>query len=695
MAKLSTEDRDKIVAQALREILWARKYKQGKVKNWQINEQMYYGVKLAQPEARANVQLGRMQGYVHDILSKIRRPLVFKFKKTKNSQLERVKLLNALREFDRKNDHWDIKDLAGKKQMVIYGREIFSYSADSMDGRYRTHLENIDVYDFLVDPSAGGLDLEQGLYMGDYGTVLLRDQLEDGMKSGEYSKQETQNILDGVGNNTEVNQEETNKLTRMYGQNTIGKKELQNQDKFKFWRWFTTFKGERYYLVLQERAGKAIVVDPLEEHFTPNEMFPRGAWPYWTAAAFIDMTEFWSPSYCDYVREVFMAQDVSIDQMLDNAEAINKPMKIVNTDAIENLAELKYRRDGVIRTKNQIDADKAIQYVKTIPIDTPMKVFQQLEEIAQANSGVTKEARGTADPDGKVAIYQGNKAEIADRFGLLDMSYSFGYERFAHLYEIGVRDHLTKKIAIDVVGPDGVETVEVSKRDIFKKKDEHFAIAVESSSDEMMQATAEKVARHNFLQKFIDADNAAAIQHPTATPLINHKKAFEMLAAMFEMKPEDIAELLDVSEYSISQIMAEADRDIESLEMGEKIKPNPAANTDYMQRIKDWLTEHIEDLDEPTKKRFFAYMDSLGGTVAVNAARDVMKHYIKALDGIAAGVELPPDLNLKSIAGGAMPGNPIAPAPAAPAPAPAAPVGLPQQPAQPPAALPAAPAPIQ
>ena len=40
------------------------------------------------------------------------------------------------------------------------------------------------------------------------------------------------------------------------------------------------------------------------------------------------------------------------------------------------------------------------------------------------------------------------------------------------LYEIGVRDHLTKKVAIDMIGPEGIETEEVSKRDIFHRGDQ-------------------------------------------------------------------------------------------------------------------------------------------------------------------------------------------------------------------------------
>jgi hypothetical protein len=669
--------RDKIVAQSLREILWDRRYKQGKVKNWQKNEQMYYAVKITTSESRANVDLGRMQEFVHTLLSKIRRPLIFKYTKRKESQLRRVKLLNAVREVDRKNDNWDIKDLVAKKQGVVYGRAVFCYYADSIDG-YKSHLENVDVYDFLIDPAGGGIDIEQAKHMGNYGVVFMRDELEAGVKSGDFLKAETNEILDGIGNNTEVNQEETNKLTRMFGQNTIGKKELQNEDKFRFWRWVTTFEGERYYLVLQEKAGRAIRVEKLTDMTSPTKQFPKGAWPFWSWAAFPDLTEFWTPSYCDYVREIFMAQNVSIDQMLDNAEAVNKPMKKVNVNAIENMAELKYRKDGIIKVKGDFDVDKAFQTVLTPSIDTPLKVFDQLEKIQEKASGVNSDVKGASDPDGKVAIYEGNKAAIADRFGLLDISYSFGYTRFARLHEIGVRDNLTKKIAVEMIGPDGIEVVEASRRDIFKKGDE-FGVTVESSSDDMMVAAAEKEMKLNFIQKWIDSQNARLAQSPTAQLYVNPQKAFEMQGKIMGLKPEEIKELLDVQNYGTDDILSEAEEDIESLLNGDEIKPNPAANNAYLQRFVDWLTNHEEDMDDKTFQTFTDYMTNLQPIIIKNEARAVNTHAVNTMNNLQPGAQPPPPGGI--LGGGPPPGapapNPTAPAPAIMPPAPAQPNPLP------------------
>ncbi len=599
--------RDKIVAQALSEISFARRYKQGKVKNWQKNEDLYYGKKLVVTEAVANVDLGRMQEFVHTLLSKVDSPLVFKFTKRKEAQLRRVQRLNALRSIDQQLNDWDIKDLVGKKQGVIYGRAIYSYYADSYNG-YCAHLDNVDVYDFLIDPSAGGIDLELARNLGRYGVVKDKSELKQGAKDGIYLKYETQTLIDGSGNATESSQEETNKRARSYSQNTVTQKENSDLDKFKFWEWYTTFEGTRYYLLLNESGATAIRVEEL------TTLFESNMWPFWSWAAFPDLTEFWTPSYCDYVREIFMAQSVSINQMLDNAERVNKPQKVVNITAIENLAEIKYRRDGYIKVKGDFDANKAIQILQTPSINTPIQVFNVLESIQEKASGVTAAAKGEGDSSGKVGIYEGNAANTADRFGLLNKSYAFGYKRFAKLYEYGVREHLTKKVAVDILGPDGVEVEEVSKRDIFWK-DDKFGIMVEASNAETQVSESDKRTKIAFLA------NQASAQAANPTKIMNDKKAFEIQAGIAGFTEEEIRELMDVSEFGNAQLMSEAERDIEMILDGKEVKPNAHANTAYKQRFVDYMQDHQEDIDSEQFNQFANYVTGLDQIIMQNMVR--------------------------------------------------------------------------
>ena len=456
----------------------------------------------------------------------------------------------------------------------------------------------------MIDPACGGIDIENAFFMGRWGVVKTIKQLKDGVKNKIYNKEAVSRLIESGGNSTEENQEETNKRSRSYDQETIGDKENNNHNKFKLWEWFTTYEGERYY-ILMDNSGQWIRCEKL------SDMFSCNTWPFWTWAAFPDLTEFWTPSYCDYARDLFLAQDASIGQMLDNADAINKPMRAVDVSAIDDVTKLKYRKDGIIPVKKGVDINRAYQTVITPSINTPIQVFEILEGIQEKASGVTAQAKGTSDEKGKVGIYQGNEAAMVDRFGLLNKSYSFGYKRFAKLYENGVKDHLIKKIAIEILGPNGVEVKQISKRDLYKKGDE-YGITVEDSNAEMMASKQDRNEKLAFLASEVN------------NPMINKKKSFEMRALISGLSEEDVRQLLDTNSYGNEKLMSEADRDLESLLMGEVIEINDAANNQYKQRMVDYLRDHKEDINDRQFFAISAYIDSLEDVIFRNEARKLV-----------------------------------------------------------------------
>lgn len=617
-------DIDEITKQSLREIVHDRTHKALKMTMWHKNEDMYYNKKVMLKEARSNVNLARGQEFVHTLLSKIKTPSQFKFSKRKESQLQRVNRLNALRIQDAKNDFWNIKDLVGKKQAIIYGRAIYSYYADSIDGVYAPHNENVDVYDFLIDPSAGGIDIEKAKHLGRFGVIKTRQELEQAKKDKTYIRENIEQLLVGDGNAIEKTQEDINKDNRTWNQDTGRDKKLHDKDEFKFWEWFTTYKGERYYLLLSEQQGMAIRIEKLVNMFPPTKQYKLGAYPFYTWAAYVDLTEFWSPAPLDYARDILQAQDVSINQLLDNSEAVNRPQKAVQVDSIESLAELKYRKDGIIRVKSGVNIDTAIKMLQVPSITTPIQVFNILESILQKSSGVTDASKGMADEDGRLGIYEGNVESAQERYGLIYDPYTMALERFARLYEIGVRNHLTKKVAVDMIGPDGIETEMVSKRDIYNKDDD-FSVSVEATNADKILSNSQQKAKLIFL-------NAEA-----GNPILNPKKVFEIKASIAGFDQDTIKEMLDTSEYGNAELMAECARDIESLLAGDEIKPNAYANNAYKQKMLDFMIDHQEDMKEDIFKGFVEYIQSLEPIIFRNEVRMIKQFEMNQLQATASG----------------------------------------------------------
>ena len=314
----------------------------------------------------------------------------------------------------------------------------------------------------------------------------------------------------------------------------------------------------------------------------------------------------------DAARELVMGKATTINQMMDNSEKINKPMRKIQAGAIENLAQLKYRREGNIIVKKDIDINKAFQIVETPAINAPLVVFDKLDMIMQRSTGVTAGAQGADSNNSgdKVAIYEGNQANSADRFGLFNKSYSFGYKCFARLYEAGVREHLIKKEAIDILGPDGIEIELISRNDIFWKNDK-FGVMVQSSNAELALSDNDKKLKLTFL----------SVQDKDPNSVQNKKKSYEMQALIAGFQDEEVRQLLDKSEFGNEEIMSDADRDIEMILDGQNIPPNPEATTAYKQRFVDYMTKNTFDLDSDEFMRLSNYVAQLQPIITKNTVR--------------------------------------------------------------------------
>ena len=436
--------------------------------------------------------------------------------------------------------------------------------------------------------------------MGRGGILKNVKEIKEGIKNGSYYRTEGNELISSDGDNPET-QEDRDAKNR-YVTMIQGDKELRTKGVFKFWEWYTTYEGTRYYLFLNEH-GKVLKVVELKELFA-NDMYP-----FFTVAAYPDLTEFWTPSPLDGVREVIMAKATAINQMLDNAESINRPMKAFTEGSVVNPLLLKYRKDGLVPMRKNVDIDKALKFFPVTPLTTSLQVYDKLDVITSTQSGVTNGARGNAEED-KVGIYEGNQANAADRFALVQDSEADGQERFAQLYLNGLKEHLNSKIAIEMIGLKGVEYTEVSKKDIRTKKD--FNVVVTTAGSE------------NTLQQKESRDKLSFIAQNKQNPLLNQKVLIESEATIAGFNIDEVKAMLD-TEYGNAELMAEAARDIQQILAGKTIKPNQAANTAYSQKILDFLRDNEEHLTKKPDvvKKLFDYIGSLEPIIQRNEEKAI------------------------------------------------------------------------
>jgi hypothetical protein len=656
MALAHYKKRDELAKQALKEIDFSYRYKKARMTSWNKNEDMMnpdksspsvispYGGSTNQADTRAQVPLYKMHGYVHTILSKIDSPLTFKYTKGETADLKKSKLMNSIKDKDAKIGRWNFKDLMGKRDAAIYGRAIYLYMTRNDKGQYRSLLNLIDPKDFLIDPDVGGLcteeedgsGVEKAAYLGWWNTKLTRAQITKGIKDGIYYKKVAEELIAGGTNTKATTNQDNDKDNRK--PSGAPRERYKNENQFIFYTWITTDENDdRYYLVLTP-SGDCIRCEPWKD------IRRSGKYPIWTWAAFPDPREFWTPSYCDFARGIFQAQEKSINQSLDNSEQINRPQTAVNVDYVRNLAQVRYRKDGYIEIEGNVDVNRVLQTRQTPPIEGPFKVYDKLESIVESESGVTADVKGTSDED-TLGIYEGNLMQAGDRFGLLNKSYAEGYYRFAVLHKEGVMQDLKKKMAVQILGPMGLEIEMVSARDL-KPYQNDYDILVESSLAEAQSNLADSKNKLTFLGAY------------KGDQTINQKVLFETQATIAGVDDDTIKRLLDTSDYNAIEVVAQADEAFQIILGGETPPLYKDANTAFLQRLHDLSDKYDHELSSEQHAAVFSYIDNITPIVERNAARSVVAESAKAglisgggrmVDGaelkdaeLAAGESIPP-----------------------------------------------------
>lgn len=609
--------RDKIKNQVAQEITFERMQKQPVIDEWHKNELVLQ--KMLSKEERANVDLGEGISFVNTYLSKINSPYNFKYEKGDEADLKAAKTYNAIKEKDAKSGRWAYKVMLARIELIQYGRYIFEYHADSVKG-YRSHLTNVPCYQFLIDSSAGGADIENAFYMGRGGIVKTKQQIEEGVRSGLYLRTESQALFSSTSTTTQTPEDKDaeNRWLKLIATRNI----MPKKDQWKFWEWYTTFEGKRYYVLYTETGNEAIRIVPL------TDIFASGLFPFFSVAAYPDLNMFWTPAPLATVRESIMAKATSINQMIDNGEAINRPMKAFKVDAIKNPALLKFRKDGLIPVKKDVDIDQAVKFFPVIPLTTSIDVYDKLDSIIATQSGVTNAARGIADED-KVGIYEGNQQAASDRFSLIGDSEADGQYRFAQLYLNGIDEHMTGKVALEMVGINGVEFKQVSKKDLKHNSDLNIVV-VTAGAEESLEA----VKTRNKLQ---------FLASKTGLPTYNQRVLGEMEASIVGFNIDEVKRLLDTKDDSNAEIQSEAARDIQSLLDGDDIEPNQVATTAYKQKIVDYLRDQEENIKPDQAARIFAYLDTLDEIIMRNMQvkidETLAAEGLPSQAGLAAGME--------------------------------------------------------
>jgi len=586
---------DILLAQSLKEYDIAVKYRSPRVVNsWYKNEDLYFQRKKKEIQGRHNIQLGEMQGFVDTLISKTDDPPAIQFEPRKEADSRKAEKVTKAWEIDSSvtRGDWAFKDLLGKKQNALYGRAIYKYYAQS-EPQYSSNLLLVDVYDFLIDPQAGGEDTEYAKFLGhDNIFKSIYEAEEDPL----YDSRQVLLVKLGLGRNKENNNdnEQRDKQNRA---STLGltPDKYQSEETLKICEWYTTYKGKRYLVAFDRFSRKWLRVEKLKDIFQTAE-YANGdpLWPLDSWATHPDKFEFWTPSPADQVRECIQAKSLLVSQAFDNRMYNNFGMKAYDIDMFPNPALLEPRWAGLVPVSTKLSG-RSIQdgiYEFRYPaLNDTTQLYDILTTEKGSNSSITPATQGMAEANKKVGVLEGELAQSADRMGLFNRSYGRFWTKMGKRYLNGLKEHLTEEMAIKMVGEKGVKWDKLIKQDL----NSDFDINLVGMGAEIAADARKKRQQYQVLLS------------ERMNPLVNQKTLESKLLELAEFEQPEINDLLDVNNQANKQLQLMAAEENEEM-LKKDVEPNKEADTAHVRKHLDFLNEN--DVKPEVHQRILNHMQA-------------------------------------------------------------------------------------
>ena len=575
---------DKLVSIAVLQVQTASKFKQKRMEDIAQNEEYYYGKKRKTLKGRFSLNLPVMSGFVDTLLSKIDDPPVVNFGYTDLADLKRSLKVNSAWKIDSDTNHgnWNFKDRCEKKLAIFSGRGISKYFADS-DPKYKSHLEVVDHNNFLCEPKGGG-HLSNHSFMGETNIWKTGHDLKNG---DIYKQTQVAELLNAL--NTEdfkQNEDLYKEATERY--DSLGLDIKSNTyvgvPTVRFIEWYMTHEGQRYYLLFEYSTGIWVKAHKLVDVFE-SDIYPYTSW-----ATNPDAFNFWSKAPADDARPLCEIMDVLFTQTINNRQKINAGMRGYDFEAVPDPSQLEYRPDGLIEFKLAPGKriHDAVYEFKTEGLDGTIDLIGIVDSFLGRKTGVTSDIQGAAEEDMKVGVYFGNLQQVADRLGLFNKSYKEAWAEKGLRYWHGLKEHLTEKMAVKMIGSRGIEWDDLTKEDL--RPITEFDITITGGSSE---------ERLNEMQKREKKESLLLIQKdPDLKLQVNLKWLLTQILTTGGYEEADIKMAADKENEGNLELFSEAEQAIQDILQDREPQINRGANTAFIKYIMDFALDKIDFQDK-------------------------------------------------------------------------------------------------
>lgn len=589
---------ENLVTQSCKERKHALEYRNLRQPKWAKTDELYFGNKRKSLVSRANVHLPILNGAIETLLSKTDEMPDLSFDPTTQADRPKTQDANSLLRIDMDLNDWESIDVYGKKECYMYGRAIEKKYSSTTNGDFTDHRDLVACIDFLIDPNAGGLKpFEKGRFCGHENIIKTKFELED---KDLYDQKAVKEIVSKIESDAKADDPHRSHQKRKQAQG------LQNfayvsDDAVNLTEWYTTYQGVRYYILFSPYAKKAIRVEKLKDLFSDDE-FPFSSW-----AAFALEGEFWSPAPAELFHDINYAQNILSSQLMDNAAFRNYGMKAFDKTKIPNPNQLDPRPQGRIAVNG--NPNEAVMDIKFPSIGENLQLMNWLSVRFDTDTGVTQQAKGVPTSKRMSATeFNGLLDQVADRVLTYNKQYTAHYRRLARLYLTGLKDNLTRKRRISVLGAQGVTNSFVNKDSLDFQSDVLIKVSLKDQAD---------------AQKTRD-EQLAFFNNNRQTQGLNTKFMAEKEAELVGFSQDEVARLTNPQLEGSWRVVAEAHQENERL-LTKAHEPNPAASTQHVEVHLDFLKSN-SDLTDAQRKRIIKHAEAEIAIADENARLSVTRY---------------------------------------------------------------------
>lgn len=569
-----------LVRIALKQITAGVDFKKPRIKQIQKFEDMYANKVGKSLKNRFNLPLPILSGYVDTLKSKIDDAPLVQFERMEEADTKVAKKVNAAWELDsgEARGQWPFIDRLVKNIAIFSGRGIYKIFSES-EPTYCNHLEARDYYDFYCEPQ-GGPDLEKHLFCGEQNIFRSKKQLIEGANAGNYEKVSVALLISNADKTegNKVQKDLENKLNRSRALNLNPNNfNYVGETIYNLTEHYMVYENTRYYLLLDEASEICVKACELKDLFSKDEQTGDALYPYVSFATHEDNYNFWSKGPCDDVYPIAEAMRVIFNETLNNLYKRTWGQRAYDPRVFTDPSKLDWKPEGLVEADSTKGPIKDGIYTFDTPDNTTitMNLMGFVDNYMGQKTGLPPNAQGAGDKNQKVGVFFGQMEQVSDRLGLTNKIYKGAWTQLGKRYLYGLKDHLNEKMAVKILGANGVEWEKLDKNEITD-----LNIKVTGGNDEA------KFNEMKSQRKMAALSDIASNQ--TIAGKINPNWLIEEKLKSAGYDAEEIKRALDVNNFGDDDLMTEAAQSIQAIINGKTPEINRGATSGFMQKIIDF-----------------------------------------------------------------------------------------------------------